>query len=564
YIQAGESGTNDSYDLYRQDGTTSVKIIDGTDAGAGSRIDARIRVLRTAAGSWELYSDPNKTDNYTLEGSTTDNTYTTTSWFGISLTHTSSRANSFFFDNIYVGPQVQDTLPASFLSVNPLSATELALSFSEALDVNSANNVGNYQLLPGPIAISSAMQDANNPAQVLLRLTSPLQSGNSYDMVVSDLLDLNGNQMPVPESLNFNFFVPEIPVANDVIFNEIFADPTPTQGLPEAEYLEIFNRSNKSFDIGGWRITNGSTIGSLPSHIMEPGDILILTEDSDTAMFTGLGTVISPNNWTTLVNSGDNLGLRSADGALLDSVDYLPSWFRDQFKAGGGFSLERINPNNLDCPPKANWAATINSRGGTPGTVNSIFDPNPENEPPTLADVTLIDPQRLELCFSESIDPDDLNTPGLFSLSGIGTAQIAEGQGPDFECVLLSFSSPLQQGQIYQLRVDASLKDCSGNALGRADSIPVVLARPAQPFEVVITELYPDPNPSQGLPDAEYVEIYNRSSEVLDVSGAVLSDGGSFGQINNLQIFPSEYVILCSFDDLDEFRQYGKVIGLSS
>ncbi|MDW3646413.1 MAG: lamin tail domain-containing protein [Bacteroidia bacterium] len=562
FLQIGESGSNDSYDLYRQDGTTITKIIDGVDGRAGSGVDVRIRVSRTLAGVWELYSDPSKTDNFQLEGSATDNTYNSTAWFGISVTHTSSRANSFFFDNIYVGPEVQDTMAPDLLSVNVLSATSLELHFSEAMESSSAGSAANYRLQPDDVAPANAQLDPTNAAKVILTLANPLVSGNSYSIEVSGLSDLAGNLMQGTQSQTFDYLEIESALAFDVVINEIFADPTPSQGLPEAEFLELFNRSNKVLDLQNWSISNGSTVGLLPAHVMGPGELLILTRDTDAGRYSPLGTTISPTNWTTLVNSGDNLGLRSADGVLIDTVDYEPEWFRDEFKAGGGFSLERINPDNLDCPSKANWASTVNAQGGTPGAFNSIFNPNPENDPPALASVAVLDPQNLELCFDEPMDAASLNNLGIYTLTGIGAPLSAEAQGPDFECVRLSFSTALQLGQIYQLEVDAAVVDCSGNAMGSMSSLPVVLARPAQAHEVVFTELFPDFSPSEGLPDAEFVEIYNRTAEVLDLSGSVLTDGGGFALINNLQIFPNEYVILCKLDDAEEFESFGKTVGL--
>ncbi|MEM8887020.1 MAG: lamin tail domain-containing protein, partial [Bacteroidota bacterium] len=478
------------------------------------------------------------------------------------VTHTSSRANSFFFDNIYVGPEVQDTLPPDFLTVNVLSSTSMELNFSEDLESTAAEMASNYRLQPDDVPPLSAQLDPAINSKVLLTLANPLLSGNTYRMEVSGLSDLAGNPMPGTQTQSFDYLEIEEAFIFDVIINEIFADPTPSQGLPEAEFMELLNRSNKALDLQNWSISNGSTVGILPSHILNPGEILILARDTDAARYTPLGTTISPSNWTTLVNSGDNLGLRSADGVLIDTVDYEPAWFRDEFKAAGGFSLERINPDNLVCPSKANWAATVNAQGGTPGAFNSIFNPNPENDPPALASVAVLDPQTLELCFDEPMDAADLNNISLYNLTGIGAPQTAEAQGPDFECVRLSFATALQLGQIYQLEVDGSVADCSGNSMGAMSSLPVVLARPAQASEVVFTELFPDFTPSEGLPDAEFVEIYNRTAEVLDLSGAVLTDGGGFALIPNLQIFPDEYVILCKLDDAEEFEAFGKTLGL--
>jgi len=564
FVQVGESGTADSYDLYRQDGNTLVKIIDGIAGRANNKIDARIRVLRDTTGNWELFTDLSKTDNFTLEGSVVDTTYNNSSYFGISIRHSSTRSHSFFCDNVYVGAVIQDTLAPALLSVNSVSATSLQLDFSEGLESTSAVDVNNYRLLPGNISPELVHQNPLDLAQVSLEFTVPLDNGNTYELVASGIADESGNRMTGADTLPFVFFIPEMVSPHDLIINEIFADPTPSQGLPEAEFLELFNRSNIVFDLENWSISNGSTVGKLPSHLMRPGALLILTRESDAGKFAGYGETISPDTWITLVNGGDNLGLRSSEGILVDSVDYSSEWFQNSTKAAGGFSLERINPEDLLCPALANWGATAQASGGTPGAFNSIYNPNPENDPPELLAVTVLDNQRLRLCFDEPMDRNSIEQISAYNLVGIGQSISAQSEGPDYLCVVLSFSNSLVQGQVYQLEVDGALEDCKGNPIGATAVIPVVLARPAEPFEVVFSEIFPDPNPKIGLPEGEFIEIYNRTEEVLDLSGAILSDGGGGAAIRDLQIFAREYVILCNQSDQQEFQVYGKTLGLEN
>jgi hypothetical protein len=52
-----------------------------------------------------------------------------------------------------------------------------------------------------------------------------------------------------------NPYVPPVPPSfKDIVFTEIFADPSPRVELPETEYLELFNRSNNTYNLSGWKL----------------------------------------------------------------------------------------------------------------------------------------------------------------------------------------------------------------------------------------------------------------------------------------------------------------------
>ena len=323
FVQIGESGSNDSYDLYRQDSTNLTKIIDGIPGKATSEINGVIRVVRDTSGNWELSVDENQNNSFEVQGMVHDTSYSSGSHLGIWVKHSSTRNDAFFFDDVYAGEIIRDTIPPTALSVNIVSDTTLQLNFSEALDSISSVNVNNYQLSSGIGNPQSVFWEVNDPARVILTLPVSMINNTSYFLNILGVADTEGNVLTPVQILNFDYIEFSRPDFKDVIINEIMADPTPTQGLPEVEYLELYNRSSKTFDLAAWTISNGSTPGELPAFIFRPGTYLILTDRDDAGKYSTLTDVISPDRWPTLVNTGDNLGLRSVEG-LIDTVDYIP------------------------------------------------------------------------------------------------------------------------------------------------------------------------------------------------------------------------------------------------
>jgi hypothetical protein len=57
--------------------------------------------------------------------------------------------------------------------------------------------------------------------------------------------DLNQNTL-FDQAIRFIFYDIQPATTGDIIVSEILADPNPSQGLPEEEFFELYNRSEKS------------------------------------------------------------------------------------------------------------------------------------------------------------------------------------------------------------------------------------------------------------------------------------------------------------------------------
>ena len=68
------------------------------------------------------------------------------------------------------------------------------------------------------------------------------------------------------------------------------------------------------------------------------------------------------------------------------------------------------------------------------------------------------------------------------------------------------------------------MQDQNANALDTTFTLQLHWIKPG---DILITEIMADPEPSNGLPLAEYVEIYNNTNYTLNINNQKLSDASS-------------------------------------
>ncbi len=165
---------------------------------------------------------------------------------------------------------------------------------------------------------------------------------------------------------------------NSVVINEIMFDPD----IDNSEYIEFYNASNDSINIGGWIISdeNGNSFKLFSSSFsLPPKAYFLLIADSIILDKFNLSNYDFKNiigiSSLGLVNTGELILLRDVKGNVIDSVFYSSKWHNRNFVTTKNKSIERINPN-LGSNDPLNWSTCVNSVGGTPGSVNSIFAEN--------------------------------------------------------------------------------------------------------------------------------------------------------------------------------------------
>lgn len=558
FIQfGGITGSNDSIMLFKQKGLVQTLIIGGRRGTVSKSINrVRIKVLRDNAGNWSLLSDTSGSYNFILEGTGTDNEFTTSTYAGVFVRYTSGNAANYYFDQLYAGPVIVDITPPVVDSVQVLSNNSMRITFSEQVQTASALDVANYSLSNGIGAPLSVAFENGSSHEVVATFFSQLTNKTNYTLSVSGIADTAGN-VSVLQQIPFRY---DEPILYDVLISEWMADPSPAVGLPEQEFIELYNNTSLPVKLGGWSVSDGGTPAILPDITLDPDSFLIVCATTNTALFATLGKTIGVSNFPSLNNSGDSLILRAANGTIIHRLLYDLSWYQDNTKTDGGWSVELINPNRL-CIGKRNFSASTNPSGGTPGRVNSLWSKVPDTSPPTILQAWAESATQIKLVCSEPILLSSLSTTTITFSNGIGFISILLS-GPDSDTLNVT-TTPISSGVTisYQL---SGIQDCAGNAVSNATgNVQWFQPDTAKTFDVLITEIMADPDPVVGLPAAEYIELYNRSTRTISLKGWKLLDGTGGVALPDMVLLPDSFVVLCSTSSAPLFTGVSNIKGLS-
>lgn len=503
YLQLGEAGSSDAVHLIKRSGGADVTLISGVAGQIASSFSIGIRVVRSVTGDWTLSIDPAGGQNYVLAGTANDPTALLGSHFGMLNVYTVSNSTGFYYDDIYVGDEIIDTAPPTITSATAINSTQVDVLFDEALDPITSQNASNYTLLPS-IGISSVVQDVGNAALMHITMSSPLTNGQTYQLTVNGVEDINGNAISNGQ-IDFTYLIADVPQAGDVIINEFMCDPDPQVGLPPVEFVEIHNVSSKIFNVSGWKLKDAASAGTLQQGWLLPGDHLVLTATANVDSFVVATAVTS---FPSLNNTGDNIVLVSDLGVQLDSITYTDDWYHDISKTNGGWTIERINPN-LPCSSIDNWTASTNSNGGTPGSVNSVFNNTPDTQIPQLMELIALAPNFLEVHFNEGMDSSALSTAVITTNPAL-TEQNRYILEAYPSMMTLQFVENFVTSQLYSIQLNG-VADCSQNITSLIGTF--TLPDNPLPGDIVINEILF--NPITGGYD--WVEVYNRSNKVLNM-----------------------------------------------
>lgn len=344
---------------------------------------------------------------------------------------------------------------------------------------------------------------------------------------------------------------------NDVVINEIMYAPS----TGEPEWVELFNRTNQPVNIKRWRFSDAAntvTITQLDIFI-EPNSYIVLTADSSILNFYSVPVPIIRFNLPALNNTGDNVVIKDSLGLIIDSLTYLPSWGGNT----GGRSLERFSVDNSSTD-SSNWATSSGIIKATPGRINSI---TPKDDDLAISDFTSILPYAIigdNIEFNIKVKNVGLNNSANFTLNlyyDINLDSI-----PQQNELLVSFpqngiisgdsievnyiTNQFDVGDNYYIAlIDVSVDDDSSNNIAFTKVIGVQVNEIRN--DIVINEFMYAPQ----SPEPEWIEIYNRSSKIIDLKNYKIADNNDTVRVVTLSVIlnPGDYFVIARDTSINSF-----------
>jgi hypothetical protein len=334
----------------------------------------------------------------------------------------------------------------------------------------------------------------------------------------------------------------------DVIISEFLPDPTPSIGLPESEFIELKNRSPRDYDLHNWKISNGTTTATIKTdYVLKADSFLILCSSSAAPAYSSFGATLGVTGFPALINDAGAIIITSEQGEVIHAIQYDKSWFKNDLKAEGGWSLEMIDTSK-PCIGKDNWSASISDSGGTPGHANSINAVNSDNQSLSLTRAVAADSLNLTLLFNEPVD--SISGANIFNYmisDGIGNPDSAFTVAPFFDRVSIRLQNSLSAGKIYSISLQ-QVEDCGANEIGSNNVCKAGLPKKAAIGDIIFNEILFNP-PPYGF---DYLELFNRSSQVIGCAELFVAGINTDGSLNNpvalvkeeRDFFPGEYLLL--------------------
>ncbi len=422
--------------------------------------------------------------------------------------------------------------------VEVIPPTALILHFNNTLAPEGSQpqakiTLDTAELLPDSMTIDDTNLTAYFPIT--------FEKGEPHTLQAMGFLDIYGNML---EAMTKTIGYHE-PARNSIVITEFMSDPDPSMGLPNSEYLELFNNTPFDINLQDWQISVNQTTGSLPNYTIPSQDYAILCPLANMGQFA-TNKKLAPSRWPAITNAGASIVISTPNGIVTDALSFdLANWSDQSFKEEGGWSFEIIDISNR-CADHTNWSYSGNLNGGTPSEANSNQAENPDQTPPAIQNIQIHPDQSLKIKFTEPVVIDQLSESSQMTINGRPEqVTIAKFDQIFNNQITIALDEKPAKGTIYQID-DIQIMDLAGNSLVYDVMARYGIPEDPEPGDAVVNEIMF--NTAGEAPD--FVEIFNTSQKILllsQISIGKMSEGvvKSLTPLSNLNrlFFPNDYVV---------------------
>jgi hypothetical protein len=500
------TGSDDTLRLWKVNGNQVTTVVDcrinwQTDVGITNPV--KIAVERSPEGNWTV-SVSWMNGNIIKTASGSDSELFSHEWFGVYYRYSSTKDLLLWFDDLNIeGIFYEDNEAPFILKCEPSGKNAVDITLNEE-PANEIMNPENISLNVEENKSISVVKENN--LKYHIEFPNELRNRSVNNLIVNKLCDNSGN---CSHDIEMGF-TPVWAETGDVVITEIMADPLPEVSLPDKEYLEITNRTEFPMNLKNWRLSTESTSILFPETSIPPSGILIICTSQDTLLFKKFGKTIGMKQFPTLTDGGRIVYISDSTGTLIHGVEYSSDWYKDDLKSKGGWSLEMID-TGFPFYGKDNWRASESKKGGTPGSLNSVSESNPDIAFFGIQNVFPDDSVTIRIRFSEPV----FNFAGKLRSIEIGDKRVIDVYPADplFREFVIKLADPLLITELYQLKISGGVFDFAGNKMQKCD-FNFGLTETASQGDILFNEILFNPLPG----DPDYLELYNCSTKAIDAS----------------------------------------------
>jgi hypothetical protein len=502
-IGVNAKGSSDMFSVWTIENGGTADLLAETNFNWNPSQNVQVSIIRKPGGKWSVVSSDQgagKTSKTTFNYQY----FSELSKLQLIFNHTQTRSGLLWFDDLLI---LSKNSPPAMLSAKTINTGQFSITFTEPIDT-SGLTPNNFKIITtNGEAYNIDSIKICNPATICLS-TQDAPHQLSLQIYAQNITDTEGATIE-KDSLVFQNVRPAR--KGDIVINEIMPDPYPAVELPEEEYIEIFNRSDKNISLLNWKVKVRKTARTISdSLVLAPGEYFILCDKDYAESFSDYGMTCGLDGFPALLNSGAKISIFSKEQILIDEISYSDSWHQLSEKKNGGYSIERIDVNRF-CAQQYNWASSESETGGTPGYKNSMSGKNIDSEPPTILSKKIKTLSKIEVIFSEDIDTTNISTIHIDC-----THLKATSINIEKETLSFTVHPALTNKNSYTFSI-SNIGDECGNT---ADMFQLsVLVNTPQSNDLLISELLFNPVPDGN----DFIEIHNNSALPADLSSLYLA-----------------------------------------